>query len=137
MPGTTSFCSLPKIILTVALALHAFAPLGSYTHADESDADKMAQTAARAQNAGDIEIALTQWERLIDQHADYSQIGLAHYQAGYCRYQLKQYPAAIEHLEWAIKKIPADQKVSLAQSCLLYTSPSPRDQRGSRMPSSA
>ena len=24
-----------------------------------------------------------------------------------------------------------------AQSCLLYTSPSPRDQRGSRMPSSA
>ena len=25
----------------------------------------------------------------------------------------------------------------LAQTCLLYTSPSPRDQRGSRMPSSA
>ena len=25
----------------------------------------------------------------------------------------------------------------LSQSCLLYTSPSPRDQRGSRMPSSA
>ena len=28
-------------------------------------------------------------------------------------------------------------KVSAAISCLLYTSPSPRDQRGSRMPSSA
>ena len=27
--------------------------------------------------------------------------------------------------------------VKLALSCLLYTSPSPRDQRGSRMPSSA
>ena len=26
---------------------------------------------------------------------------------------------------------------ALLQSCLLYTSPSPRDQRGSRMPSSA
>ena len=26
---------------------------------------------------------------------------------------------------------------SLSESCLLYTSPSPRDQRGSRMPSSA
>ena len=25
----------------------------------------------------------------------------------------------------------------LSQACLLYTSPSPRDQRGSRMPSSA
>ena len=28
-------------------------------------------------------------------------------------------------------------EVALAQDCLLYTSPSPRDQRGSRMPSSA
>ena len=27
--------------------------------------------------------------------------------------------------------------LDLSQSCLLYTSPSPRDQRGSRMPSSA
>ena len=28
-------------------------------------------------------------------------------------------------------------QMDLAGSCLLYTSPSPRDQRGSRMPSSA
>ena len=35
---------------------------------------------------------------------------------------------------------PAEEEVSLARAevrCLLYTSPSPRDQRGSRMPSSA
>ena len=31
----------------------------------------------------------------------------------------------------------AEQKLQLVYSCLLYTSPSPRDQRGSRMPSSA
>ena len=30
-----------------------------------------------------------------------------------------------------------DDYIRLSQSCLLYTSPSPRDQRGSRMPSSA
>ena len=30
-----------------------------------------------------------------------------------------------------------DHKLAEAISCLLYTSPSPRDQRGSRMPSSA
>ena len=30
-----------------------------------------------------------------------------------------------------------DEIVQLKYSCLLYTSPSPRDQRGSRMPSSA
>ena len=29
------------------------------------------------------------------------------------------------------------QNIDLVQGCLLYTSPSPRDQRGSRMPSSA
>ena len=32
---------------------------------------------------------------------------------------------------------PAEVKYMLLGSCLLYTSPSPRDQRGSRMPSSA
>ena len=30
-----------------------------------------------------------------------------------------------------------DPKILESESCLLYTSPSPRDQRGSRMPSSA
>ena len=31
----------------------------------------------------------------------------------------------------------ADEVVAPVSACLLYTSPSPRDQRGSRMPSSA
>ena len=31
----------------------------------------------------------------------------------------------------------AEESVEEARACLLYTSPSPRDQRGSRMPSSA
>ena len=35
---------------------------------------------------------------------------------------------------WYESKMPKD---SVKGSCLLYTSPSPRDQRGSRMPSSA
>ena len=34
-------------------------------------------------------------------------------------------------------KSTADRAAVRAQACLLYTSPSPRDQRGSRMPSSA
>ena len=33
--------------------------------------------------------------------------------------------------------VSADEKATQAVTCLLYTSPSPRDQRGSRMPSSA
>ena len=31
----------------------------------------------------------------------------------------------------------SDEEISQFKICLLYTSPSPRDQRGSRMPSSA
>ena len=37
-----------------------------------------------------------------------------------------------------ISRIRPDQKIAFINTgCLLYTSPSPRDQRGSRMPSSA
>ena len=46
---------------------------------------------------------------------------------------------ALEVLEMALDPFtPTQVRVSLlAALCLLYTSPSPRDQRGSRMPSSA
>ena len=37
----------------------------------------------------------------------------------------------------ASRTIVVEPPISLSESCLLYTSPSPRDQRGSRMPSSA
>ena len=37
----------------------------------------------------------------------------------------------------SLEEKPAEPKSSWAVTCLLYTSPSPRDQRGSRMPSSA
>ena len=36
-----------------------------------------------------------------------------------------------------IDPMNVDEKMRLYELCLLYTSPSPRDQRGSRMPSSA
>ena len=38
---------------------------------------------------------------------------------------------------WMAKHYPNSKITSVSNSCLLYTSPSPRDQRGSRMPSSA
>ena len=40
--------------------------------------------------------------------------------------------------EAAVEKVKASRpNISESEACLLYTSPSPRDQRGSRMPSSA
>ena len=51
-------------------------------------------------------------------------------------------PQLIEELRDAVKIAGKDPEVGVvivtgAGRCLLYTSPSPRDQRGSRMPSSA
>ena len=40
-------------------------------------------------------------------------------------------------LAQAVPSFAAEAKSANSQACLLYTSPSPRDQRGSRMPSSA
>ena len=40
-------------------------------------------------------------------------------------------------LSMQIQKLEEELKISLFNSCLLYTSPSPRDCRLSRMPSSA
>ena len=36
-----------------------------------------------------------------------------------------------------VGEMSEDEKADILTACLLYTSPSPRDQRGSRMPSSA
>ena len=45
----------------------------------------------------------------------------------------------VEKLDDKIKKLNSSRvyKKITPKGCLLYTSPSPRDQRGSRMPSSA
>ena len=48
-------------------------------------------------------------------------------------------PKVEENRELLLEKIKDDLVIldELTKDCLLYTSPSPRDQRGSRMPSSA
>ena len=40
-------------------------------------------------------------------------------------------------MEWGQRTLPNGQVVGEVTNCLLYTSPSPRDMRRSRMPSSA
>ena len=56
--------------------------------------------------------------------------------------EAKKIKAEIEELKKKTKILEAKPakkvtKKAAAKPCLLYTSPSPRDQRGSRMPSSA
>ena len=50
-----------------------------------------------------------------------------------CSNNMRQIGLALHNYESAHRELPA----GVVNACLLYTSPSPRDQRGSRMPSSA
>ena len=51
------------------------------------------------------------------------------------RQGLEQYRGLVERVS---NQVAGEQRhIKQLESCLLYTSPSPRDQRGSRMPSSA
>ena len=55
-------------------------------------------------------------------------------------YNNKNFDNQTEAQKWWVSKSLEVFKVDLSKhniNCLLYTSPSPRDQRGSRMPSSA
>ena len=50
---------------------------------------------------------------------------------------LRKKASAVNTIDNDIKHILDDMLETMYNACLLYTSPSPRDQRGSRMPSSA
>ena len=52
-------------------------------------------------------------------------------------YTLKKRQAILSAVRTRLRKTTHKYGVEIPTSCLLYTSPSPRDQRGSRMPSSA
>ena len=53
------------------------------------------------------------------------------------RYSSSDKKNAVNSKEWDVPYWYVDAGAALMNCCLLYTSPSPRDQRGSRMPSSA
>ena len=50
---------------------------------------------------------------------------------------MDQFEVKVEGLGCPFCAYGLEKKFNELESCLLYTSPSPRDQRGSRMPSSA
>ena len=51
-------------------------------------------------------------------------------------YPGKRYYGGCEFVD-TVERLAIERAKALFKACLLYTSPSPRDQRGSRMPSSA
>ena len=63
-------------------------------------------------------------------------IGLCYEQQNCAEVHPSQSPEAYSNIPCAIEEPTAERKAKIG-ACLLYTSPSPRDMRRSRMPSSA
>ena len=59
------------------------------------------------------------------------------YDRNYCTYHYIHSLHAVERYDEVLTMIDEVIEYVFLYNCLLYTSPSPRDQRGSRMPSSA
>ena len=57
--------------------------------------------------------------------------------AGQYAYRDRRQKKRVFRVLWIARINAGAREFGLTYSCLLYTSPSPRDQRGSRMPSSA
>ena len=85
---------------------------------DAPEVASIANTAINAQNAGDFELAAIQWEKLIAEHPDSTQIGTARYHAGFCHVQLGHFAKAADHLEQSIGKLDPSRSVSVAQAYL-------------------
>lgn len=80
--------------------------------------DPIAQRAINAQKANDFDFAATQWEEVIKADPDSAQVGIAHYQAGFCYVQTGQFAKAADQLAQSIGKLDPADKNSVAQAHL-------------------
>ena len=85
---------------------------------DPPEVNQIAQTAIAAQNANDFEIAAEQWQRIVSEYPNSSQIGVALYQAGYCYSKTGNYAKAADLLQQSISKLDPSKSVSIAQAYL-------------------
>ena len=86
---------------------------------DDSAVYPLLQTAANAQQAGDFEIAISQYEQVFKNHPDSPEVGKAYYNAGVCCVETGQTERAIAYLTKASDKLGQDRAVLLPQSKLL------------------
>ncbi len=119
LPRKRQFAVLVMLVTAIALAPAGLAPnLQAANLQDEAAALNMAQTASVAQNNGEYVFAAEQWEKLLNQHADSSLAGKAHYNAGICYLQSNQFEKAIAHFKSSLPKLENDQAVQKPQANL-------------------
>ena len=140
-------------VLSVVPALSALSFAGDEP-ATNAEAEKHYEKAYELRKATDYDAAIAEYEKVISlspnsriaENARYW-MGQSHFQAGQFDDALlafhglaNDYPrsAIIPSTQLMIGRVEqSKEEKALVEACLLYTSPSPRDQRGSRMPSSA
>ena len=110
--------SVPSVLVLFLLTWTAL-PIAPALAQDDAALYQLLQTAANAQQAGDFEIALSQYEQVFEDHADSPELGKAYYNAGVCLVELEQFEKATTYLTQAGEKLGAERTVLLPQSRLL------------------
>ena len=85
---------------------------------DSAEVARIGQTASAAQGAGDFEIAAEQWEQIITQFPDATEIGIAFYNSGFCHVQTGNFAMAADRLRQSIEKLDANSKQTIASAFL-------------------
>ena len=110
--------SLRSLVLFCVIGLSC-SDVGAIQDQDEAAVYNLLQTATNAQQAGDFEIALSQYEQVIKQHSKSAEVGKAYYNAGVCCVETGQFSRAIAYLTKASDQLGPERVVLLPQAKLL------------------
>ena len=111
--------SLLHLLAIVGLmSFYGIDALHSQEQTDSVEASRLAEIAVNAQNNEDYQVAVRNWEKLITDHPDFSQIGKAEFNCGKCYMKLNDFAKAIAHLKIATQKLGDDAKVMMPESYL-------------------
>ena len=133
---------MKKPALLLAILMGAMLALGALPL--QNGHDQFQKALAKERGEGNLEEAIALYQKVIDETKDEALAAQAQLRIGFCYEKLGReearkafqkvldnYPAQADSVK------TAREKLALLQSCLLYTSPSPRDRTRTRMPSSA
>ena len=108
---------LPVWFAIILMAL-LLSPVASASPQDEDAALRIYETATLAQNNSSYDFALSEWDKLLSQHANSTLAPKANYYAGICTIQTTQYEKAIGYLKAAAKSL--DNESGLKEKASLF-----------------
>lgn len=112
-------CVCLTLILTAISAESGAVQVIDLQKPDEKAAQNIAQIALTAQNNNDYSDAAERWEKLLTSYPTSKLAGKAHYNAGVCYVQIKDFNSAAKQLTAAVSKL-TDEDVELQPKAYLF-----------------